>query len=148
MVLEHPATESDVRVGVGIVEQPRSQSDQQNVRAGRLTFTTDFTNALTNAEFAFIAVGTPSGVDGARCTVKYPVGMRDEEVALLVRDCEDDLASVEACFHRLGEIGRYRFNYSSGETMRLALRHWVGAAELMQQLSQLPTGSGDVYARL
>jgi UDPglucose 6-dehydrogenase len=37
---------------------------ERNVKAGRLVFTTDYTEALKNAEFAFIAVGTPSGVDG------------------------------------------------------------------------------------
>lgn len=36
----------------------------QNVKAGRLVFTTDYPAALQEAEFAFIAVGTPSGVDG------------------------------------------------------------------------------------
>lgn len=36
----------------------------QNVKAGRLTFTTDYQTALKDAHFAFIAVGTPSGVDG------------------------------------------------------------------------------------
>lgn len=37
---------------------------ERNVKAGRLFFTTDYSQALKNAEFAFIAVGTPSGVDG------------------------------------------------------------------------------------
>lgn len=36
----------------------------QNMQAGRLTFTTDYAEALQGAEYAFIAVGTPSGVDG------------------------------------------------------------------------------------
>jgi len=36
----------------------------RNVRAGRLSFTTSYTEALEGTEFAFIAVGTPSGVDG------------------------------------------------------------------------------------
>jgi UDPglucose 6-dehydrogenase len=36
----------------------------RNVAAGRLTFTTSYTEALEGSEFAFIAVGTPSGVDG------------------------------------------------------------------------------------
>jgi UDPglucose 6-dehydrogenase len=35
-----------------------------NVRAGRLFFTTHYGEALRDADFAFIAVGTPSGVDG------------------------------------------------------------------------------------
>jgi len=36
----------------------------RNVRAGRLSFTTDFSEALNCTEFAFIAVGTPSAVSG------------------------------------------------------------------------------------
>ncbi len=35
-----------------------------NHKSGRLIFTTDPAEALKDAEFAFIAVGTPSGVDG------------------------------------------------------------------------------------
>ena len=37
---------------------------KRNVAAGRLSFTTDYHEALREAEFAFIAVGTPEGVDG------------------------------------------------------------------------------------
>lgn len=37
---------------------------ERNVNAGRLFFTSDYSIALKNAHFAFIAVGTPSGVDG------------------------------------------------------------------------------------
>ena len=37
---------------------------RRNVNAGRLSFTTDYAEALEGCEFAFIAVGTPSGVNG------------------------------------------------------------------------------------
>ena len=37
---------------------------QDNVRAGRLSFTSDLGTALLGASMAFIAVGTPSGEDG------------------------------------------------------------------------------------
>jgi len=37
---------------------------ERNVRAGRLTFTTSYAEGLAEAEFVFIAVGTPEGVDG------------------------------------------------------------------------------------
>jgi UDPglucose 6-dehydrogenase len=47
-----------------IYEPGLEQLVDQNVRAGRLTFTTDMHTALDHADFAFIAVGTPSGVDG------------------------------------------------------------------------------------
>jgi UDPglucose 6-dehydrogenase len=37
---------------------------ERNVRAGRLSFTTSYPEGLQGTEFVFIAVGTPSGVDG------------------------------------------------------------------------------------
>jgi len=37
---------------------------KRNIAAGRLRFTTSYARALAGAEFAFIAVGTPEGVDG------------------------------------------------------------------------------------
>jgi UDPglucose 6-dehydrogenase len=36
----------------------------RNVAASRLVFTTDYAEALRQAEFVFVAVGTPAGVDG------------------------------------------------------------------------------------
>lgn len=36
----------------------------RNVQAGRILFTTSYPEALKGSEFVFIAVGTPSGVDG------------------------------------------------------------------------------------
>lgn len=47
-----------------IYEPGLQQVVLQNSNAGRLVFTTDYAEALRVAEFAFIAVGTPSGVDG------------------------------------------------------------------------------------
>lgn len=37
---------------------------KRNVQAGRLSFTTDYAEAVNGTEFAFIAVGTPSGGSG------------------------------------------------------------------------------------
>lgn len=37
---------------------------ERNVRSGRLQFTTSYAEGLEDAEFVFIAVGTPEGVDG------------------------------------------------------------------------------------
>jgi UDPglucose 6-dehydrogenase len=37
---------------------------KRNTKGGRLSFTNSYAEALRGAEFAFIAVGTPSGVDG------------------------------------------------------------------------------------
>ncbi len=38
---------------------------KRNYQAGRISFTTSYKEALKGAEYAFIAVGTPSGVDGS-----------------------------------------------------------------------------------
>ncbi len=47
-----------------IYEPGLEQIVTQNVKAGRLIFTTDYREALKDIEFAFIAVGTPSGDEG------------------------------------------------------------------------------------
>lgn len=38
---------------------------ERNLGAGRLTFTTEYDEAIPEAEFAFVAVGTPEGEDGS-----------------------------------------------------------------------------------
>ena len=47
-----------------IYEPGLEQLVEQNVHSGRLNFSTDYAQALAGAEYAFIAVGTPSGTDG------------------------------------------------------------------------------------
>jgi len=43
---------------------------KRNVKAGRLSFTTSYTEAMKDAEYAFIAVGTPSA-DNGEADLKY-----------------------------------------------------------------------------
>ncbi len=50
--------------GVPIYEPGLEEVIRRNVAAGRLSFTTSYAEGLLEAEFAVIAVGTPSGVDG------------------------------------------------------------------------------------
>ena len=64
---------------VPIYEPGLSEMITRNVKAGRLRFTTDYADALLEAEFVFICVGTPSGVDG-EADLKY-VRMAAESVA-------------------------------------------------------------------
>jgi UDPglucose 6-dehydrogenase len=52
---------------------------ERNVKADRLTFTTSYKEALKDAEFAFICVGTPEGVDG-EADLQY-VRMAAESIA-------------------------------------------------------------------
>jgi UDPglucose 6-dehydrogenase len=50
--------------GVPIYEPSLEEMVRRNVKAGRLSFTISYAEGLVNAEFVFIAVGTPEGVDG------------------------------------------------------------------------------------
>src|SRR2546423_10673436 len=52
----------------------------QNIKAGRLKFTLDYDEGLRKAEFAFVCVGTPSGIEG-----------------------EADLSQVRSAAHSLGK---------------------------------------------
>lgn len=62
-----------------IYEPGLNEMIARNVRGGRLHFTTDYAEALQDAEFIFICVGTPSGVDG-EADLQY-VRMAAESVA-------------------------------------------------------------------
>jgi UDPglucose 6-dehydrogenase len=62
-----------------IYEPGLEEMVERNAGAGRLLFTTSYAEALADAEFVFIAVGTPSGVDG-EADLKY-VAAAAESVA-------------------------------------------------------------------
>lgn len=64
---------------VPIFEPGLSELIVRNVRAGRLDFTTSYSEGLRQAEFVFVAVGTPSGVDG-EAEMQY-VRMAAESIA-------------------------------------------------------------------
>jgi UDP-glucose 6-dehydrogenase len=62
-----------------IYEPGLEEMVERNVRAGRLFFTGSYSEGLQDAEFVFIAVGTPSGVDG-EADLRY-VRMAAEDIA-------------------------------------------------------------------
>jgi UDPglucose 6-dehydrogenase len=71
---------ANLRKGVMPIYEPGlSELVLRNVKSGRLSFTTSYTDALKDAEFVFIAVGTPEGVDG-EADLKY-VRMAAESLA-------------------------------------------------------------------
>jgi len=59
------------------------------------------------------------------------------------------IAGTGECLRQLATLGGYQFNYSVGESMRLALPAWVSGEELERTLTSLPDATifGDVYAR-
>lgn len=61
----------NLRNGVMPIYEPGlAEMVERNVRSGRLSFTTSYEEGLKDAEFVFICVGTPSGVDG-EADLKY-----------------------------------------------------------------------------
>ena len=50
--------------GIPIYEPGLEELVERNTKSGRLLFTNSYAEALKDVEFAFIAVGTPSGVEG------------------------------------------------------------------------------------
>ncbi|HUS17447.1 MAG TPA: UDP-glucose/GDP-mannose dehydrogenase family protein [Chloroflexia bacterium] len=55
-----------LRQGISPIYEPGIEEVlQRNLKAGRLNFTTDYADGLREADFVFIAVGTPEGPDGA-----------------------------------------------------------------------------------
>lgn len=55
----------NLRKGVLPIYEPGlKEVVERNVNAGRLTFSTSYEEGLADAEYVFICVGTPSGVDG------------------------------------------------------------------------------------
>ncbi len=79
----NPERIDKVNLGIMPIYEPGlEQLVSQNVKSGRLRFTTNYIEALHEADFAFIAVGTPSGVDG-EADLQY-VRQVAEQIAELV----------------------------------------------------------------
>ncbi len=69
--------------GVPIFEPGLEEMIHRNMEAGRLSFTTSYEEALQKADFVFVAVGTPEGVDG-EADLRY-VRMAAESIAKAMR---------------------------------------------------------------
>jgi len=62
---------------VPIYEPGLSELILRNVKAGRLHFTTDYAEAMADADYVFICVGTPSGVDGEADVARFDIRRGD-----------------------------------------------------------------------
>lgn len=60
------------------------------------------------------------------------------------------LDDVRRCLERLALLGAYTFNFSIGESYRLASQQWLSAPQLLASLevARATERAGDVYARL
>ncbi len=73
-----------------------------------------------------------------------------QPLPLLSFEWTPEHAVSEACLSHLGRLGPTEFNYSFGESMRLASRSWVSGARMAEVMAVLKDETwlfGDVYAR-
>src|SRR5918911_285616 len=79
--IDRAKVERLVRGQLPIYEPGLEEIVVQNLKAGRLRFTLDYVEGLEHAQFAFVCVGTPSGIEG-----------------------EADMSQVKAAAHSLGKF--------------------------------------------
>jgi FkbM family methyltransferase len=93
---------------------------------------------------AFVKLDVEGYEAEALAGLSYPVPALSFEYVATAR------AIALACVDRLAALGDYEFNWSAGETQRLASPEWVDARSIRAFLRDLPAGpgSGDVYGRL
>jgi UDPglucose 6-dehydrogenase len=98
-----------------IYEQGLTELVHRNVGAGRLSFTTSYQEAINEhqAEFAFICVGTPEGVDG-----------------------EADLQYVRAAAESIGEAMDHPLIFINKSTVPVGTGDWV--AEIVREAQPRP----------
>jgi FkbM family methyltransferase len=77
-------------------------------------------------------------------------GMSRPVPALAFEYLSHALERTEACLDRLRTLDHYVYNWSVGETYRLASESWLEGAELLDSMRRrtTPGRAGDVYARV
>jgi UDPglucose 6-dehydrogenase len=88
----------------------------RNLKAGRLRFTLDYADGLKHAQFAFVCVGTPSGIEG-----------------------EADMSQVKAAAHSLGHFtpSEHSLIVVNKSTMPIGTGDWM-----LPTLERASNGSG------
>jgi UDP-glucose 6-dehydrogenase len=92
---------------------------ERNVRAGRLLFATSYAEAIRDAEFVFIAVGTPEGVGYQPQLLQAVMSINAYQRRLVVKKLRDALGSLDGAvvglLARRGRNGPPRPPYTLAE---------------------------------
>jgi UDPglucose 6-dehydrogenase len=107
---------ANLRKGILPIYEPGlEEMVKRNMVSGRLHFTTDYDEALADADFAFIAVGTPEGVDG-----------------------EADLQYVRAAAEAIAEHMRRPMVIVNKSTVPVGTGDWVADIVRAKQVEPVP----------
>jgi UDPglucose 6-dehydrogenase len=110
----NPERIENLKLGIMPIYEPGlKEMVDRNMQAGRIIFTTSYAEALPGTEFVFIAVGTPSGVDG-----------------------EADLRSVEASARSVAENMTEPLVIINKSTVPVGTGDWV--ADIIRRHQKLP----------
>lgn len=64
----------------------------------------------------------------------------------------EDIVNLKKCLHKIKEIGKYIFQFSEGETLKMSFNHWMDGETLVNSLeSKIKTQPmlwGDIYCNL
>jgi FkbM family methyltransferase len=106
---------------------------------------------VTTLDALIAAHGVPafSKIDVEGFEAEVLAGLSQALPALSFEYVAAAIEGALAALERLTTLGRYRFNRSPGESMRLLHADWRDAAAMAAELKSLArnNGSGDVYAR-
>jgi FkbM family methyltransferase len=93
---------------------------------------------------AFVKIDVEGSEPGVLAGLSHPVRSLSFEYLPRALDC------ARACVARLNALAPYQFNWSAGESYRLATARWMTDAELFAVLetADAQRRPGDVYARL
>jgi len=111
----------------------------------------DISVRVTTLDELIARYGTPAfckiDVEGAELDVLR--GLSRPLQALSFEYIPAAIDAAVACVGRLGELGRYEYNWSPGELSRLQSSAWLAPAQMADILRRMPVDgqSGDVYAR-
>ena len=126
-------------------------SVKSSVRFRNYTWNKSVTVPMTTLDKLIEEIGKPSfcKIDVEGFEFQVLKGLSQPIRTLSFEFTPEFIDSAIHCIEHLSKIGLVKFNYSVGESMRLALPTWVTNDEMCKILTNLPdkTIFGDVYAK-
>lgn len=147
-----PLAVSDLTPTLSTLDSDWRSLREREARFARIRWNRTVDVATTTLDALIVQYGVPAfikiDVEGAEPRVL--AGLTHPLPAVSFEYLPTALESVLTCVQHLTRLGPYRFNWSVGESYRLAAPLWLNDAELCAALDAPPRSlqSGDIYALL